>query len=77
MTVFGGDMSSSAKIDNREKYILILGKGSTKGLEHTLSAEKMYSISFSKHNKKIVYACIIIEQVVICLLIVQKFVNLK
>ena len=44
-------MSSSTKIDNREKDILILGKGPTQGLEHTLSAEKMYSINFTEHNK--------------------------
>ena len=35
---FGVDMSSSTKIDNRKKDILILGKGPTQGLEHTLSA---------------------------------------
>ena len=45
-------MSSSTKIDNRKKDILILGKGPTQGLEHTLSAEKMYSINFTEHNKK-------------------------
>ena len=28
-------MSSSAKIDNRKKDILILGKGPTQGLEHS------------------------------------------
>ena len=39
-------MSSSTKIDNRKKGILILGKGPTQGLEHTLSAEKMYSKKF-------------------------------
>ena len=50
--IFGVDMSSSAKIDNRQKDILILGKGPTQGLEHTLSAEKMYSINFSENNKK-------------------------
>ena len=50
--IFGVDMSSSRKIDNREKYMLIFGKSPTQGLEHTLSAEKMYSISFAKHNKK-------------------------
>ena len=37
---FGVDMSSSTKIDDKKKDILILGKGPTKGLEHTLSAEK-------------------------------------
>ena len=33
--IFGIDMSSSTKIDNRKKYILILDKGPTLGLEHT------------------------------------------
>ena len=44
-------MSSSTKIDNRKKDILILGKGPTQGLEHALRAEKMYSINFTEHNK--------------------------
>ena len=43
-------MSSSTKIDNRKKDILILGKGPTQGLQHTLSAEKMYSINFTEYN---------------------------
>ena len=47
MIIFRVDMSSSTKIDNRKKDILILGKGPTQGLEHTLSAEKIYSINFS------------------------------
>ena len=34
------------------KNILILGKGPTQGLEHTLSAEKMYLINFTEHNRK-------------------------
>ena len=46
-------MSSSTKIDNRKKDILILGKGPTQWLEHVLSAEKMYSINFTENNKKI------------------------
>ena len=45
-------MILSTKIDNRKKVILILGKGSTQGLENTLPAEKMYSIHFTEHNKK-------------------------
>ena len=40
--IFGVDMSSSTKVDNRKKDILILGKSPTQGLKHTLSAEKMY-----------------------------------
>ena len=50
--IFGVDMSSSTKIDNSEKDILILGKGPTKGLEHTLPAGKMNSINFTENNKK-------------------------
>ena len=38
--IFGADMSSSAHIDNKKKYILVLGKGPTKGLEQTPTAEK-------------------------------------
>ena len=40
------------KIDNRKKDILILVKGTTQGLEKTLSAEKIYSINFTENNKK-------------------------
>ena len=41
-------MSSSPHIDNQKEGILILGKGSTQGLEHTLTAEKMNSINLPK-----------------------------
>ena len=44
-------MSSSKKIDNRKNDILILGKVPTQGLEHTMSAEKMYSINFTELSK--------------------------
>ena len=37
-------MSSSTKVDNRKKDILILDKSRTQGLEH--------SIGFTEHNKK-------------------------
>ena len=33
--------------DNNKKDILVLGKGQTQGLEHSLTAEKMYSINFT------------------------------
>ena len=45
-------MSSSTKIGNRKKDILLLVKAPTEGLKHTLSAEKMYSIYFTEKNKK-------------------------
>ena len=42
--IFGADMNFSVHINNKKKDILILGKSSTQGLEHTLTAKKMYSI---------------------------------
>ena len=51
--IFGADMSSLTKIDNKGKDILNLGKGPIQGLgEQSLSAEKMYSINFTKVNTK-------------------------
>ena len=46
-------MVSPTKIDNRKKDMLILGKDPTQGLEHTLKAEKMYSISFTEQNNRL------------------------
>ena len=45
-------MSSSIHIDNKGKVILVLGKGPTRGLESTLTTEKMYSINFTVTKKK-------------------------
>ena len=44
--IFGVDMSSTTKIGNRKKDIFFFNKG----LEHTLSAEKIYPIYFTKEN---------------------------
>ena len=44
-------MSLSSHIDNQKKDILILGKDPTQGLEHTLTAEKLYSINFTNENR--------------------------
>ena len=49
--MFGVDMSFSAHIDNKKKDILVLGKGPKQGLEHNLTAEKMYSINFTVTKK--------------------------
>ena len=46
-------MSSSRKIDNEKKDILILGEDPTQELEHKLSAEKMYSMNVTENNKKV------------------------
>ena len=51
-------MSSSTKIDNSNKDILVLGKGTIQGLEHTLSAEEMYSTNFTEIDKKL---CLILH----------------
>ena len=64
-------MSSTTKIDNREKDILILGKGPTQGLGHTISAEKM-----QKKTKHFVWACIIIKKLITYLLMAPKLLNL-
>ena len=46
-------MNSSIHVDNKKKDILILGKGPMQGLdEHSLTAEKVYSINFTVSNKK-------------------------
>ena len=50
--MFGADMSSSAHIDNKKKDILVLGKGPIQGLEHTITAQKMYSINFTVTKNK-------------------------
>ena len=72
-------MSSSAHIDNKKKNILVLRIGPTQGLEHTLTAEKIYSINFTIRNKIFAFykVCITMEQIVTYLLMVQKFTNLK
>ena len=50
--IFGVGMSSSSHIDNKKKDILILGKGPTQVLEHTLTVEKLYSVNFTEESTK-------------------------
>ena len=53
--IFGADMSSSMNVDNKNKDILILGQGPTQGLDDTtLTAEALYSINFTRPNKRFV-----------------------
>ena len=72
---FGVNMGSSTKIDNKKKDILILGKGPTQDLEHTLSAQKCIQLILQWLGRNFVEACIIMEQIVIYLLMVQKLWN--
>ena len=48
----GTDTSSSVHTDNKGKDIFILGKGSTEGLNDTITAETWYSINFIRPGIK-------------------------
>ena len=53
--IFGADMSSSVHINNKNKYILILGQGTTQGLDDTtLTAEAKYPTNFTQSGKRFV-----------------------
>ena len=48
-------MNSSVHVDNKGKDILILGEGSTQGLDDTkLTAEAKYPIDFTQLGKRFV-----------------------
>ena len=48
-------MNSSVHVDNKGKDILILGEGSTQGLDDTkLTAEAKYPIDFTQSGKRFV-----------------------
>ena len=47
-------MSSSVHIENKGKDILLLGEGSTQGLDDTtLTAEAKYPVNFTQPNKRL------------------------
>ena len=51
--IFEANMSLSVHIDNKKKYILILGKGPIQGLDDTKqTTEKVYLINFTEYSKK-------------------------
>ena len=71
-------MSLSVHIDNKNKNILILGKGPTQGLySTTLTGESDDSINLSGSQKRFVYTFIITEATVFYSLIPQKYINSK
>ena len=46
-------MSSSDPVDNKKKYILILGKRPKQGLgKNSLTAENLYAVNFTVTKKK-------------------------
>ena len=66
VVIFVADISSSAYVDNRKKYILILGKDPTQGFEDTiLTAEKEYAINFNEQQNGFLKECKCIEKEVI------------
>ena len=53
--IFGADPSSSVHIDNKNKDILVHGKGTTQRLDNTtLALEIKYPISFTESEKRFV-----------------------
>ena len=62
-------MSSFAHINNK-KDILVLKKGPIQGLEHRLTAEKMYSVNFTVTRK--IFCLSLHYNGVTCLLMVKK-----
>ena len=55
VSVFGASTSSSVRVHNKNKDILIFGKGPTQGLDGTkLAAEAKYPINFTQPNKRFV-----------------------
>ena len=69
-------MSSSVDIDNKGKYILILGKGPTQGLDDTtLTAETQYSINFTRPTIKFCLSLHYNGATVSYLLMLQKYTS--
>ena len=70
-------MSSSSHIDNKKKDILVLRKRPSQGLEHTLTAEKMYSINFTLTKYKFCLSLHYNGENSYLMLMIQKFINSK
>ena len=70
-------MSSSSQIDNQKKDILVFRKKPTQRLEHTLAAEKMYSINFTLTKNKFCLRLHYNGENSYLVLMIQKFINSK
>ena len=72
------DMSSSVHVDNKEKEILIIGKGPTQELgEQSLTAEKICSFNFTDNGDKYCLSLLYNGANSYFLLMVKKLLNLK
>ena len=67
--IFGADLSSSPHANNKKNNILVLEQDFVQGIQKNCIKSILL--------KKIVSACIIMEQTVIHLLMVQKSISLK
>ena len=74
--IFGVDISSSAKIDNRKKDILVIKVLHEDCNTHRVQ-KKCIQLILQSLIKRFVWPFILMEQIVIHLLMVQKFINLK
>ena len=73
---FGFDLSLSVHVDNKSKDILILGEGTTPGLDDTtLTAEAKYPINSTRSRKRFVLR--LHYNGSNSLLMLQKYINSK
>ena len=71
-------MSSSVHANNKNKDILILGKGERKGLDNTiLTAEAEYSINLSRSQRKFCLSLHYNEATAFYLLMPRKYISLE
>ena len=66
-------------VDYKKKEIFILVKGLTQGIgKHSLTSEKKcIQLTFLWLERNFVWTCVLVEEIVIYLLMVHKFINLK
>ena len=70
-------MTSSIRVENKNKDILILGERPTQGLDHvTLTAEAKYHISFTQPSKRFMLS-LHYKMEVFYLLMLQQYINSK
>ena len=78
VVIFGNDNSSSCHIDNWKNKFLVLGEGSTQGINDSTGAtDKNFSVNFSKADTKFCLSLHYNGDESYLHLIKQKFANLK
>ena len=78
LVIFGVHMSSSVHIDNKEKDILILGKGPTQGSDgNRFTVEALHPINFIQSGERFVLSLHYNGSNSVFLLMLQKYINSK